>query len=178
MSNTLKGFSPQRRGEGQVNRKKGVRRAKQTENAFCQARGLLRRKVSAMSVLVNNAIHIRATSWPYTFFSNLRHGGSSPSLHSFSAAAGETGSCDPAELRVNPAGNEVAPVIPRNRPADSFLGSIWLTSKAQDTTFCDPKALTNANIHVTICKHRTTKLQGTFSILMFLPTFFPSGYFL
>lgn len=79
-----KGFSPQRgekkrekEGEGQV-KKKGVRRAKQTENAFRQARGLLRLEVSATSVFINNAIHICATSWPYTFFSNLRHGGSSP----------------------------------------------------------------------------------------------------
>lgn len=64
-------------GEGQVNRRK-VRRAKQTENAFRQATGLLRLEVLATSVFINNALHIRATSCPYTFFSNLRHGGSSP----------------------------------------------------------------------------------------------------
>ncbi len=58
--------------------KKGVRRSKQAENTFCQAGGLLRLEVSVTSVFINNAIHIRASSRPYTFFSNLRHGGSSP----------------------------------------------------------------------------------------------------
>lgn len=65
-------------GRGAGEQKKEVRRAKQSENAFCQARGLLRLEVLATSVFINNALHIRATSCPYTFFSNLRHGGSSP----------------------------------------------------------------------------------------------------
>lgn len=57
---------------------KGVRRVKWSKNAFRQARGLLRVEVLATSVFINNAAHIRATSWPYTFFSNLRHSRSSP----------------------------------------------------------------------------------------------------
>lgn len=38
------------RGRGAGEQKKGVRRAKQTENAFRQARGLLRLEVSTTSV--------------------------------------------------------------------------------------------------------------------------------
>lgn len=62
---------------GQVN-KKGVRRAEKTESAFRRAGGLLRLEVSVTPVFINNARHIRPTSWPHPFFSNLRHGGSSP----------------------------------------------------------------------------------------------------
>lgn len=57
---------------------KGFRRAKQTKNAFRKARGLLRQEVSVTPVFINNAIHICGTSRPHTFFSNLRHVGSSP----------------------------------------------------------------------------------------------------
>lgn len=37
-----------------------------------------RLEVLETSVLINNAAHICATSWPHTFFSDLRHRGSSP----------------------------------------------------------------------------------------------------
>lgn len=91
--NPLKGFlSTERKEEGwgagdrKKKLKKGVKKTQQTENAFCPARILLRLGVSATSVFINNAIHICAT-----FTMGFR---------SFSAAAGETGLCKQAELRV------------------------------------------------------------------------------
>lgn len=81
----FKYLSAERGGEATVGgwgggeqRKEGLGGQNWLKTLFHQDGGLLRLEVSAMAVFINNAIHMRATSWPYTFFSNLRHGGSSP----------------------------------------------------------------------------------------------------
>lgn len=121
----------ERSGKRQVARKiNGVKRAKPRKNALWS----LRAGVSAASVFINNAIDIRATSWPDTFSSNPRHRGSiiTSTFHSFSVAGGDMGSCQRPELRVTSAHSAVAPVIPINQPTACFPRSIYPAPKSRD----------------------------------------------
>ena len=66
-----------------------------------------------LSVFINNAVHIHGTSWPYTFFNNLRNRGSSPWVsHHFQW---QQGRCP--EFRVNSACRALLTVTPVDRLA-------------------------------------------------------------
>lgn len=151
---------------GGEQRKEGLGGQNWLKTLFHQAGGLLRLEVSAMAVFINNAIHIRATSWPYTFFSNLRHGGSSPrvSTHFQWQQGGQPGwtheLTPPAVLR-----HLSFPSIGR---LTVFRGLDVIDAGGTGSDVLWQEA-TGTNTHVAVgAKRKHTKLRGTSSALTFL----------
>ena len=153
---------------GGEQKKEGLGGQNWLKTLFHQAGGLLRLEVSAMAVFINNAIHIRATSWPYTFFSNLRHGGSSPrvSTHFQWQQGGQPGWTHeltlPAVLR-----HLSFPSIGR---LTVFVGLDVIDARGTGSDVLWQEA-TGTNTHVAVCANtKHIKLRGTSSMLLILLT--------
>lgn len=92
-------------------------------------------EVSATFVFINNSV--RTPVALYIFQQPQTWKIFTLGLQSFSVAAGQTGSCERPDFRVNPAHSAPPSVISANRPADCSADFIWLIAKAPYLTSCD-----------------------------------------
>lgn len=136
-------FSPlaerrwEERGTGGLGKQRTrVRRAKKRLRMVCvRMRDSVATEVSATFVFINNSVHTPVAL--YIFQQPQTWKIFTLGLQSFSVAAGQTGSCERADFRVNPAHSVLPSVISANRPADCSAGFIWLIPKAPYLTSCD-----------------------------------------